>query len=391
MTMQAFATPIKGCYACLHVISHSKVSSVSHQHQYWLGFSLVPQMGHKRIAQLYHFFEDMEKAWHATENELRNAGLPSQALDNLLTQRRVIDVEEKFAQVQACGAWILTIADEDYPSQLREIADPPAILYVKGTLTEGDKRALAIVGTRRPTQYGRDVSYRIAQKLAEQGITIISGLAQGVDAMAHLGALDGGGRTIAVLGTGIDTIYPAQHEALAKRITEHGALISEFPLGTPPDGKNFPIRNRIISGLGLGVLVTEAPERSGALTTANLALEQGREVFAVPSNIFNKQGRGTNRLIQDGAKLVMRVRDVLEELQLSYTEVETRQATKRIAPDNENEAALLNYLGADPIHIDDLIRLTGLSPQLVSSTLAILELKGIAQNVGNMQYSRVIE
>ena len=363
---------------------------MSKHHKFWLGFSFVPEIGPKRLKQLAEGFGDLESAWTASEGALRRAGLGKQPLANLLQVRAQIDLDAEMEKVQQAGAWLLTPDDEAYPPHLREIADAPPVLYVRGTLSPADSRALAIVGTRKPTNYGRNATYKLAQHLAEQDITIISGMAQGIDAMAHLGALDGGGRTIAVLGSGIDVIYPAEHKKLAARIVDHGALISEFHIGTPPEGRNFPRRNRIMSGLSLGVLVTEAPEKSGALITAGVAAEQGREVFAIPANIFNPKGRGANALIQDGAKLVMRISDILNELNIAHTNVQTRTTTQEIIPENETERLLLHHLSADPIHIDELIRLTALSAETVMSALTILELKGLAQNDGHMQYSRVI-
>src|SRR5690606_4525989 len=224
-------------------------------------------------------------------------------------------------------------------------------------------------------------------QLVAQGFTVVSGLAHGIDAVAHQTALDSGGRTIAVLGTGIDVIYPADHRALAGRIVESGALVSEFPLGTRPDRRNFPRRNRLISGMSLGVLIAEAPEKSGALITANIAADQGREVFAVPGSIFSPASAGTNRLIQEGAKLVSSVSDVLEELQIAYQAVETRVTTERIAPADGNEALIIQCIGVDPVHIDDVVRRSGLPAATVSGALTLLELKGLVRNVGPMMYA----
>jgi DNA processing protein len=249
-----------------------------------------------------------------------------------------------------------------------------------------DELALGMVGTRKATTYGRDAAYHLAKQLAGQHVTVISGMAQGIDSAGHKGALDGGGRTIAVLGSGIDVIYPSENRKLAQQIMNCGALISEFPIGAHPEGRNFPRRNRIISGMSLGVLVVEAPEKSGAMITASVAADQGRDVFAVPGNIFNPMSTGTNRLIQDGAKLVMKVEDILNELKIFHTAVQTHAVAEQIAPANATEAEMLQHLGADPVHIDDLVRLCGLPIATVSSTLTILELKGLARTVGHMQY-----
>lgn len=357
--------------------------------KYWLGFSLVPEIGPKRLSHLLNRFGDLALAWTASETRLCEAGLDRQPVENLLRVRRQLNLDAEMAKIEKAGARLLTLADEHYPALLKKIPDAPTVLYVRGQLALEDDHALSIVGTRRATSYGRDAAYHFAKQLAAQGITIISGLAHGVDSAAHRGALDGGGRTLAVLGCGIDRIYPADNQKLADDILRHGAIISEFPVGTPPDGRNFPRRNRIISGLALGVLVVEAPEKSGALITTTTAAEQGREVFAVPGNIFNPMSGGTNRLIQDGAKLVMAVEDILEELNITHQNAQASTITERIVPANDTEKSLLQLLGADPIHVDDLTRLCGLPVSIVNSTLTILELKGLARMVGHMQYCLV--
>jgi DNA processing protein len=317
---------------------------------------------------------------------LNQSGLEKQPIANILEARKTLDPDAEMAKVHKAGAWLVTLSDDNYPSQLRKLADAPPVLYIKGSLVPPDERALAIVGTRKATAYGRDAAHYFATELAGNSVTIVSGLAEGIDAAAHRGALDGGGRTFAVLGSGIDKIYPRQHGKLAQEIAQNGAIISEFPMGTPPEARNFPRRNRIISGLSLGVLVVEAPEKSGAIITATVAAEQGRDVFAVPGNIFSMTNSGTNRLIQDGAKLVMTVTDILDEFNIVHNNVETRVVTEQIAPANTNEVTILDYLSADPIHIDDLVRMSGLPVAMVSSTLTILELKGLARSVGYMQY-----
>jgi DNA processing protein len=359
--------------------------------KYWLGFSLVPNIGPKRIVLLRKHFGDLGAAWTASEGQLRQVDLGQKTLSTLLTQRKKIDLDAEMAKIRKANVWLLTLADDRYPALLRELEDAPPVLYVRGTLIPTDKLSLAIVGTRKVTNYGRDVTKRLARELAQQDITIVSGMAHGVDSVAHWAAIEGDGRTIAVLGCGIDIIYPHDNDKLARAIINNGAIISEFPLGTKPVGKNFPRRNRVVSGLSLGVLVTEAPEKSGALITATLAGEQGREVFAVPANIFNKMGGGTNRLIQDGAKLVMNVKDILSELNVAYDKVEIRRQTERISPSNEKERLVLQHLGVDPIYVDDLMHLCGLPISEVSATLTILELKGLAQTSGGMQYSLVLD
>ncbi len=357
--------------------------------KYWLGFSLVPEIGAKRLSLLLNWFGDLARAWTATEAELSQSGLDKQATTNLLRTRQQLDLQAELEKVEKAGAWVLTLDDERYPPLLGKLSDAPPVLYVRGMLSSADERALCIVGTRKATPYGRDAAYHFAKQLAGNGITVISGLAHGIDTAAHRGALEGGGRTIAVLGCGIDKIYPSDNHKLAQQITHQGAIISEFAVGTPPEARNFPRRNRIMSGLSLAVLVVEAPEKSGALITATTAAEQGRDVFAVPGSIFNPMSSGPNHLIQDGAKLVTNVSDILDELNIAHDTVQTRAATERIAPANEVEMKLLRLLTGDPIHIDDLIRQCEMPVAQVSSMLTILELKGLVRSVGYMQYCLV--
>lgn len=351
---------------------------------YWLGFSLIAGVGRKRIDMLLEAFGSLSRAWHATEAQANQKGFQGA---KLVAARSQIDLPAEYAKVKQARARLVSMIDDDYPALLKPLPDAPPLLYVRGTLLPSDQRALAIVGTRSATSYGRDAAAHLAGELARQWVTIVSGLAQGIDAAAHQACLREGGRTIAVLGSGIDRIYPREHEALAYKIIENGALISEFPIGAPPEARNFPRRNRVISGLSLGVLIVEAPEDSGALITATTAAAQGRDVFAVPANIFNVQGVGTNRLIQDGAKLVMTVEDVLVELNLNFENLQTRRQTEHIQPANDLEALVLKHLSTDPIHVDVLARATGLPIHTITGTLAILELKGLAQTAGPMQYS----
>ncbi len=354
--------------------------------KYWLGFSLVPEIGPKRLAHLLQWFGSLSTAWYASESHLQQSGLDKQPLANLLRLRRQIDLDEQLEKVEQSGLWLLTLDDAAYPALLKEMADAPVLLYIKGSILPGDDLSLGIVGTRKATSYGRDAAHDLAKDLATSGITVVSGLAHGIDSAAHRGALDGGGRTFAVMGCGLNQIYPRDNIELAQAITAHGALISEFPIGTPPEARNFPRRNRVISGLSLGILVVEAPEASGALITANLAAEQGREVFAVPGNIYSPSSRGSNRLIQDGAKLVSNVEDILSELNVAHNSIQTKVTTERISPGNEIEAQLMQQMSANPLHVDDLARLCNLPVATVTSTLTILELKGLAQSVGPMQY-----
>jgi DNA processing protein len=249
-------------------------------------------------------------------------------------------------------------------------------LYVKGNILSEDEWALAVVGTRSASAYGKETTRMLVTELARNKMTIVSGLARGIDAAAHVAALDAGGRTIAVMGSGIDTMYPPEHAKLAQRIAAQGALVTDYPPGTKPDASNFPARNRIISGMSLGVLIVEGDRVSGAMITCEFALEQDREVFAVPGNIFRRESRGPNQLIRESrAKLVTSVEDILEELNL--TMIAEKQEARAIVPSNETEAVLLKYLSPDPMHVDEIRSRSGLEIAQVTSTLALMELKGM--------------
>lgn len=352
--------------------------------RYWLGFNHVSGIGPVRLRALQEHFGGIDRAWHASADELRATGLDGRAVQALVQVRQRLDLDAEIARVDQAGLSLLSLDDPAYPRLLREIDGPPLLLYVRGELTADDEWAVAVVGTRRATHYGREAASRLAGELAGQGITIVSGLAYGIDTVAHQAALDAGGRTIAVLGCGLDTIYPTANTRLAHDITRRGALISEHPLGTRPEARHFPARNRIVSGLSLGVLVVEAPRDSGALITANMAGEQGRDVFAVPGNIYNSGSAGVHYLIQNGAKLVTGVADILEELNLK-TVVEQR-AVQVALPEDETERALLGHLSADPTHIDEISRAAALPLPAVSATLALMELKGLVRQVGGMKY-----
>lgn len=351
---------------------------------YYVGFSLVRGIGPARLRMLLKAFGDVEKAWHAPAEALYAAGLDRRTLQNFLETRARVDLKKEAQKVAAAGARIIDWEAPDYPRLLREIPDAPPVLYVRGELRPEDEWAVAVVGTRKASTYGQEVTRRLVADLARAGITIVSGLARGIDAVAHRTALEVGGRTIAVLGCGIDRVYPPEHRDLARRIAERGAVITEYPIGTGPEPGNFPPRNRIISGLSLGVLVTEAGQDSGALITADYAAEQGRDVFAVPGSILAAGCRGTNRLIQDGAKLVLEAADILRELNL--TMVAQQAEARQTLPATEMESLLLSHLGNEPVHVDELTRAVGLPVSQIVSTLTMMELKGLVRQVGGMKY-----
>lgn len=356
---------------------------------YWIGFNRVRGIGPARLRALLDAFGTIEEAWHAPADALQRVGLDRRSLENLLRARRELDLAAELARVREAGVQVLTWEDSRYPERLREINDPPPVLYIRGELRPEDDWAVAMVGTRRASAYGREAARVLAGDLARAGVTIISGLARGIDAQVHRAALDAGGRTIAVLGSGVDIIYPWENSKLAQEIISHGALISEYALGTPPEASNFPPRNRIISGLSRGVIVVEAGEQSGALITADFAADQGRDVFAVPGSIFHRGSQGTNRLIRDGAHPVLSANDVLEALNM--TTVAQHVEAQMLLPTDATEALLLEYLDQEPMHVDEVGRATGLPIATVSSTLALMELKGLVRQVGGMNYVRARE
>lgn len=353
--------------------------------KYWLGFNLVSGVGPGKFRKLNEYFDSLHDAWFASELQLQQVGIDQRTINNLIEIRQSIDLEDELEKVISRELKLITWDDDDYPRYLKEISNPPPLLYMQGEILPSDEWAVAVVGTRRLTAYGRQVTQDIVTGLVQNSITIISGLARGIDAIAHQRAVEMGGRTIAVLGSGLARIYPPEHRTLAQRITDgNGAIVTEYALDAHPDSGNFPARNRIISGMSHGVVVVEAGKRSGALITAGFALEQDREVFAVPGNINSPASEGTNRLIQQGAKLVHRAQDILEELNL--TMVPQQMVAQKIAPETAEEALLITHLSDQPTHIDEIINKVELPSGLVGSTLTLMELKGLVRQVGGMNY-----
>ncbi len=352
--------------------------------KYWVAFSSIPGIGRVRLTQLENYFGNLENAWKASPGELKHAGLDSVALRAIAKWRPGVTPEIEMEKLERYGIKTVTCGDSDYPSRLKEIYDYPPVLYIRGSLMPEDEWCLAVVGTRRATVYGKQVTEEIVTDLAHSKITIVSGLAKGIDTIAHRSALEAGGRSLAVFACGLDIVYPGENAKLARDIIDQGALISEYPLGTKPRAENFPRRNRILSGLSLGVLITEAGETSGTMITARMALEQNREVFAIPGSILSPVSRGTNKLIQEGAKLVCDYTDILEELNLMTVarQIEMRE----ILPESETESIILQQLSAEPVHVDEVCRSSGLSAAAVSGTLAMMELKGLVKQVSSMNY-----
>ncbi len=353
-----------------------------------VAFSHVTGIGPARLNALERFFEDLEEAWSADRSGLREAGLDQRTIEELETTRTTLDPHEAYLRMQESGIAALTPDDPEYPRRLKEIADPPPLLYARGQLLDRDEWSLAIVGTRRPTPYGIQITRTLTAELANAGLTIVSGLARGVDGIAHETTLDQGGRTVAVVASGLDRVYPPEHKGLASGILDSGgALLSEYPLGTRPDARFFPRRNRIIAGITLGTLVTEAGEKSGTWHTVTSALDQGREVFAVPGPITSEQSTGANNVIKRGlGKLVTVAEDVLEELNVGPIERQAQLAEQ--LPEDPTEAALLERIGHEPIHVDELSRLLQQPVQETAAAMATLELKGLIHQLGPMTYAR---
>ena len=354
-----------------------------------VALSLVPGVGPGRLRAILAAFGSGQAALAASAGALAAVpGVGRQTARAIAAFDDFDEADRQLDQAARAGATLLTAWDARFPRLLRQIFDPPAFLWMHGTLTEADDRAVAIVGTRRATEYGRRMAAHFAAELARRGFTIVSGLAYGIDAAAHRAALEAGGRTIAVLGSGVDRIYPARHAGLAREATAHGAVLSEYPLGAAPDAVNFPRRNRLISGMALGTLVVEAFETGGALITARMAVEHNREVFAVPSPAFSEAGRGTNRLIQRGhAKLVLGVDDILEEL--GYADEAPAPEAAAPPPDlGKLERQLYEALGAEPRHIDAVCLETGLDPSTALVYLLSLEFKGLVRQMAGKQFFR---
>ncbi|MEJ2059874.1 MAG: DNA-processing protein DprA [Gammaproteobacteria bacterium] len=365
----------------------------------WCALWRTPGIGLTHFSRLLERFGAPDAALEADEGQLTAAGLNQSAARAVSTQP-LDSAAPDLAWLDASPHHhLLTWASPDYPSLLRELPDPPPLLFVNGDPGLLDYPQLAMVGSRHPTPVGRDTARDFARHLAAAGLCMTSGLAQGIDTACHEGALDAGGLTLAVAGTGLDRIYPAANRALAHRIVEQGAIISEFPIGTGPRPENFPRRNRIISGLSLGTLVVEAARKSGSLITARYALEQGREVFAIPGSIHNPLARGCHRLIREGAKLVETADDILEELggllqgRLSSIQAPAsgphHDAPSAAAPLDREYIDLIEIMGFDPVGIDELVARSGLTPEAVSSMLLILELNGHIASVDGGRYLRL--
>jgi DNA processing protein len=351
---------------------------------YWVGFNLVRGIGAVRMKNILDYYGNLEIAWNAPASGLISAGLPARVVENFIQVRKSVDLEKVMEKVTSQGVKVCTWEDDIYPKRLKEINQPPPVLFIKGTINVEDDWAVSVVGTRKITPYGRQVTAEIARFLAENGVTVVSGLARGVDAIAHQTAVQSGGRTFAILGSGVDVIYPPEHRKLAEEISKQGAVISDYPMGTQPESSNFPPRNRIIAGLSLATIVVEAGETSGALITAKFAVDQGRDVFAVPGSILAPQSDGTNRLIEEGARPLLHMSEILEVLKLEN--IPEKQNNRKTISATPEEKKLLAFLSQEPKHIDEICNNAALPIQTVSATLTMMELKGLVTQVGGMNY-----
>ena len=351
---------------------------------YWVATSAIPGVGTQTFNYLLKKFKTLKRFWNASSEDIKKLKVDLKTRDSILEFRSKVDPKIYLEKVYEAGIKVVIAIDRDYPANLRQIQDCPPVLYYKGTLLSQDDLAIAVVGSRRATIYGRQVTEKLVSSLVMSGLVIVSGLARGIDSIAHRAALDAGGRTIAVLGNGLDTIYPPENKRLAEEIVENGAIVSEFPLGFPSVPSNFPARNRIISGLSLGVLVTEGAIDSGSMITAGQAAEQGREVFAVPGPITGKMSEGANNLIKEGVHPVTEAVDILEILNIERKRriFDAKDSPLRIKPNDKMQAKILEILDGQSKHIDLIARETGFSIDKVNSALGLMEIKGFVKNYG---------
>jgi DNA processing protein len=355
---------------------------------YWLALMRFTKFGAVRLRKLAEYFLSMERAFHASAEDLTMAGIDPALAEQFAQARLHLDPALEIEKLQASGAVAITLFDETYPVDLKQIHDPPAVLIYRGTLPPPAATCLAVVGSRKPTDYGARMVERLIKPLAQSGLVIVSGLAHGIDALAHLATLAVEGATLGVLGNGVDdqSIYPTLNRHLARHmISRRGAILSEFPLGTPSLRHHFPFRNRIIAGLCKGTLVIEAAAKSGSLITARQALENGRDVFAVPGPADAEMSEGPNNLIKMGAIPVTGPEDIFNHLGMKAPEPGPE---KKITPDSAEEAAILQQLTHEPRHADEIVKLTGLPAPKVASTLTLMEMKGAARHAGGLYYTK---
>ena len=352
----------------------------------WIALSLVPEIGNVTFRKLLSLFGTPEAVFHESRERLASIeGIGERRAANIKNFSGWREAEKQLSRLQGMNARAISFQSAEYPAMLRQVEDAPVLLYVRGTIHDEDRFSIAVVGSRNTTPYGRVMAERLSSELCAAGFTIVSGMARGIDTIAHMGAIRSEGRTIAVLGSGMDKPYPSENRGLMERITDSGYVASEFPLGTKPNRENFPRRNRLISGLALGVVVIEAAAGSGALITADFALEQNREVFAVPGNVTSPNSAGTNELIKRGAKLIRNSDDILEELSpmlKGFVKARTKESTEI----TDDEKRLCDILTGEPMHIDALSRELSLPPAKALTLLLNLELKGIARQAEGKRF-----
>ena len=351
---------------------------------YWHCLAQIEQVGPSRCQKLLNYFNSIQEIFTSSHADLLKSGLKPSIADIIYQKKQKIDLQNEWKKLQALNINIISRKSRKYPQLLSETYPPPFALYYQGNIDLLNKTCLAVVGTRKITGYGRRVAPKIVKPLVDNGITIVSGLALGVDALAHQVCLENDGQTIAVLGSGIDQIYPAKNRWLAGEIIKKGLVVSEYPPGSQPLKQHFPFRNRIISGLSLGTIVIEGAQDSGSLITAKYALDQNREIFAVPGNIFASTSEGTNELIKLGAKPVTSAKDIIESLNIK--QIQKFQQAKEIIPDNSKEKIILQILANESLHVNEIIKLTNLDAQAINSTLSIMEIKGKVKNLGGNNY-----
>jgi len=355
--------------------------------EYLVALSSYIPFGPARIKLLASYFGSYKKVWEASGKKLIEVGLKPERLTDFISYRAKFSPNAYFNRLKKLSINYLTISDKAYPQNLKDLAGAPYVLYIRGHLLSSDSNAVSIVGSRKATSYGKEVAEGFSGELARFGVTIISGLARGIDTVSHKAALSAGGRTIAVLGCGLDSVYPPENYKLAQEITQHGALISEYPLGYPALPNNFANRNRIISGLSKAVLVIEGAQKSGTLLTASHASEQGKAVFAVPGQITSPNSFAPLYLIKNGAGLVTSTKDILDELNLQLKV--DKEAIEKIIPTDKKEGTILDVLENEPCHLDEIVRMCSLDIAEISARLTVMELKGLVKNMGGGVYKKV--
>lgn len=355
---------------------------------YIMGLSQVEGMSPRRLEYLLKVFASAEAVWKASSDQLQKLpGIPREVTNAIIVKRKELDPVEHLVCLQKRGIRVVFKGENDYPVLLNYIYDPPPVLYVRGELDPVSLKTVAVVGARKATPYGLAVAEKLGRDLAEQDFCVISGMARGIDSAAHRGALAGGGKTIAVLGCGLNVVYPRENLRLMEEIAGSGAVISEFPMDAPPAARHFPRRNRLISGLSRGVVVVEAEEKSGSSITVDFALEQGREVFAVPGPVTGKLSRGPHRLIKMGAKLVENVSDILDELGvIQATPQKDKISAHLLAGLTDAEKELYHLLSFEPVQGDELIHQSGLPGQDVMASLLGMEIKGLIKQLPGQRY-----